>query len=258
MSAGTTADLDLSPAPGAAPAHAQWWSQARMEWRLLTTNGEQILLTLVIPAAVLFAVTQLGLATVDQATPGVLALAILSSAFTATAIATGFDRRSGLLKFLGTTPLSRTGLLVGKTLATLGVIVLQMAVIAFAAALLGWSPDLVSPLWLILAVLLGTAALGSWGFTLAGLLRAEATLAVANGIFLLLLFAGGTVLSTDRMPGALQRVLEPLPSRALGDALRIVFNQAPATGSPPFAEFLLLVLWAAGGTVIAARTFRWE
>lgn len=258
MSTGPVADLDLHPCPGAAPLPAQWWSQARMEWRLLTTNGEQILLTLVIPAAVLVALTQLGLATVDQATPGVLALAIVSSAFTATAIATGFERRYGLLKFLGTTPLSRTGLLAGKSLATLGVILLQMVVISAAAALLGWSPTLASPLALVLAVLLGTAALGSWGFALAGVLRAEATLAVANGIFLLMLFAGGTVLPTSRMPDAIERILAPLPSRALGDALRAAFDQPPGAGSLPTAELLLLAAWALAGALVAARTFRWE
>ncbi len=90
---GSTA-LDLTPAPEAAPALARWWAQSRLEWRQLMTNGEQILLTLIIPIAVLVGVTRLDLASIDDATPGVMALAILSTAFTATAIATGFERRS--------------------------------------------------------------------------------------------------------------------------------------------------------------------
>ena len=250
--------LTLVPAPGAAPRAARWRAQSRLEWRLLMTNGEQVLLTLVIPVAVLLAVTQLGLAGIDEATPGVMALAILSSAFTATAIATGFERRSGVLKFLGATPLGRSGLLVGKVAATLAVIVVQALVIGGAALIMGWQPATGQPLALVGLIVLGTLALGSWGFALAGLLRAEATLAVANGIFLVLLFAGGTVLPTDRLPAPLDTVAGLLPSAALGDGLRAVLD--PATGAPgiPWTSLAILAAWAVAGTVLAVRTFRWE
>jgi ABC-2 type transport system permease protein len=249
--------LTLTPAPGAAPRGARWWAQARLEWRQLMTNGEQVLLTLVIPVAALVAVTALGLADVDQATPGVMALAILSSAFTATAIATGFERRSGVLKLLGATPLGRSGLLVGKVAATLAVIVVQLLVIGVAAWLMGWRPSLANPVAVAGLVVLGTLALGSWGFALAGLLRAEATLAVANGIFLLLLFAGGTVLPTDRLPAPLEAVAALLPSAALGDGLRALMDPAAAAGIP-WSALAVLTAWAVAGTVLSVRTFRWE
>lgn len=253
------AGLTLTPAPGAASTASRWWAQGRLEWRLLMTNGEQLLLTLVIPLAALVAVTMLDLASVAEATPGVMALAVLSSAFTATAIATGFERRAGVLKLLGATPLRRSGLLAGKTLATLALIVVQLAAIAVTALLLGWEPTPLGPsAWLALAtvVALGTAALGSWGFALAGLLRAEATLAVANAIFLLLLFAGGTVLPAERLPGALGTLVGLLPSAALGDALRTVLG--PDTVGSLAGPLLVLTLWAAGGVTVAVRTFRWE
>lgn len=250
--------LDLSPSPAAAPTRARWSAQSRLEWRLLMTNGEQVLLTLVIPIAVLIAVTALGLADVDRATPGVMALAILSSAFTATAIATGFERRSGVLKFLGATPLGRSGLLVGKVVATLGVIVLQLVLVGIAALVLGWSPAPGQPLAVVSLVLLGTLALGSWGFALAGLLRAEATLAVANGIFLILLFAGGTVLPTDRLPGPLASVVDLLPSAALGDGLRQVLDPTMAATGFPWSALAVLSAWAVAGVLTAVRTFRWE
>jgi ABC-2 type transport system permease protein len=203
------------------------------------------------------AVTALGLAEIDQATPGVMALAILSSAFTATAIATGFERRSGVLKFLGATPLGRSGLLVGKVAATLAVIVVQMAVIVVAALVLGWQPEGSQPLGVLALIVMGTLALGSWGFALAGLLRAEATLAVANGIFLLLLFAGGTVLPTDRLPAPLDTLAGLLPSAALGDGLRALMD--PASGASSAASALaILAVWAVAGTALSVRTFRWE
>ncbi len=250
--------LDLTPAPGAAPTRTRWWAQARLEWRQLMTNGEQLLLTLVIPVAVLVGLTWAGLATIDEATPGVMALAILSTAFTATAIATGFERRSGVLKFLGSTPLGRTGLLVGKTTATLAVILLQLVLLAAVALLMGWSPAGGAIPAVVVVVLLGTVALGTWGVALAGLLRAEATLAVANGIFLLLLFAGGTVLPADRLPGPLASVVGLLPSAALGDALRALLDPSSAGAGLPIASMLILLAWAVAGTALAVRTFRWE
>jgi ABC-2 type transport system permease protein len=248
--------LDLTPSPGAAGTGARWWAQGRLEWRMLMTNGEQLLLTLVIPVAVLVAVTALDLADIDTATPGVMALAILSSAFTATAIATGFERRSGVLKFLGATPLRRSGLLVGKVGATLAVIVVQLVVVAIVALLMGWSPDVPPPLAVPALVGLGTLSLGSWGFALAGMLRAEATLAVANGIFLLLLFAGGTVLPVDRLPEPLATVAGLLPSAALGEGLRAAFD--PAGGVVAWGSLAILAVWAVAGVLVAVRTFRWE
>lgn len=250
--------LDLTPAPQAAPRAARWWAQTRLEWRLLMTNGEQILLTLIIPVTVLIALTRLGLAEIDEATPGAMALAILSTAFTATAIATGFERRSGVLKFLGATPLGRSGLLAGKTAATFAVIVTQLLLIGLVARLLGWTVDLAAPLALVVVVVLGTIALGSWGMALAGLLRAEATLAVANGVFLLLLLAGGTVLPTDRLPDPLSGIVALLPSAALGDALRTLLSASSDAASLPLAPIAILLVWAAAGFALVVRTFRWE
>ncbi len=229
MTTAPAAGSAYAPQPGAAPTTARWWAQARLEWHLLMTNGEQLLLTLVIPVAALVAIGLLGLGTLEAATPGVMALAILSSAFTATAIATGFERRSGVLKLLGATPLRRSGLLVGKVGATFAVIVVQLVLITVTALLLGWDPPpltLADVLALVVLVALGTLALGAWGFALAGVLRAEATLAVANAIFLLLLFAGGTVLSTDRMPGPMGALVSLLPTGALGNGLRAVLDPA--------------------------------
>ena len=198
--------LDLSPAPGAAPLTRQVRAQASMEVRLLLRNGEQLLLAVVIPVLVLIGgvvgAERVGLdlahQPVDELTPGVLALAILSTSFTSLAIATGFERRYGVLKRLGATPLPRSGLLAAKVLALLVVEVLQVVVLAGVALALGWSPSpgVVGLLGFVLAAVLGTAAFASLGLLIAGTLRAEATLAVANLVYLLLLAGGAVVLPT--------------------------------------------------------------
>ncbi|MCB0908306.1 MAG: ABC transporter permease, partial [Nocardioidaceae bacterium] len=113
----------FSPSPGAAPLGRQVIAQARMETRLLLRNGEQLLLAIVIPVIVLVGAVKgaerLGLdiaeRPVDLFTPGVFALAVMSSSFTSLAIMTGFERRYGVLKRLGASPLPRHGLLLGKT-----------------------------------------------------------------------------------------------------------------------------------------------
>jgi ABC-2 type transport system permease protein len=250
----------FAPRPGAAPLSRQVLAQAAMESRLMLRNGEQLLLAVVIPVIVLVggvvAADRIGLAydrpTVDVLAPGVLALAVMSTAFTSLAIATGFERRYGVIKWLGSSPLPRHGLLLGKVGSLLLVELLQVAVISMVALLLGWSPaaDLLAAL---LAVVCGTAAFASLGLLLAGALRAEATLAAANLVYLLLL-AGGAVVIPSSSYGAFGEVVRWLPSGALGDALRAALTSGRLDG----AALLVLLAWTALGTLLTARTFKWE
>jgi ABC-2 type transport system permease protein len=259
----TTGTGTFTPRPGGAPLPAMVLAQARMETRLLLRNGEQLLLALVIPLVVLVggiaAARHLGLSSphppVDTLTPGVLALAVMSTSFTSLAIATGFERRYGVLKRLGASPLPRSGLLLGKVGALLLVEVLQVAVIAVVAAALGWSPGLsvAAAAGALASVLLGTAAFASLGLLLAGALRAEATLAAANLVYLLLL-AGGAVVFPAESYGPARPLLALLPSGALGSGLRTAFLDS---GFPTW-PLVVLAGWAVLGTLLTARTFRWE
>jgi ABC-2 type transport system permease protein len=250
----------FTPHPGAAPLGRQVLAQATIEARLLLRNGEQLLLALVIPVIVL-----IGLVTgarrldvpldgraVDVFTPGVLALVVMSTSFTALAITTGFERRYGVLKRLGSSPLPRPGLLLGKAGALLVVQALQVVVVCGVALALGWDPN---PGWLAapLAALAGTAAFASWGLFLAGVLRAEATLAAANVIYFLLLAGGAVVLplsAYDRFGD----LIAWLPSAALGESMRA----ALIDGAISWPDLAVLLGWAAVGTLLTARTFRWE
>ncbi len=253
----------FTPAPGAAPLSRMVLAQARMETRLLLRNGEQLLLAVVVPLIVLVG----GLAAarrfdlsfshspVDTLTPGILALAVMSTSFVSLAITTGFERRYGVLKRLGSSPLPRSGLLAGKVGSTFVVEALQLVVIGGAALLLGWTPDGSLPglLGALACALLGTAAFASLGLFLAGVLRAEATLAAANLLYLLLL-AGGAVVFPASSYGPAGSVLALLPSGALGSGMRT----ALLAGEIPVQPLLLLAGWSVLGTVLTARTFTWE
>jgi ABC-2 type transport system permease protein len=244
----------------AAPSRRAW-AHARWETRLLLRNGEQVLLTLIIPVGIM-----LGLTLTDvfaqsdgddrpaRALATVLAVSVISAAFTSLAIATAFERRSGALRFLGTTPLTRPELLAGKALATLAMTALSAAVACLTAVAVGWRPD-AGVWWVAPVIVLGTAAFAAWGMSLAGLLRAEAVLAVANGIFLFLLMFGGVVIPAASLPGPLATLAPWLPSGALVEALTSVL----VDGVPPsWAPLAVLLAWGAAGTAIAARTFRWS
>lgn len=255
--------LDFAPKPGAASLPTMVKAQTGIELRLLLRNGEQLLLALVIPLVLLMAgthsdeVVNLGKGrSIDIITPGVLALAVLSTSFTSLAIATGFERRYGVIKRLGASPLPRSGLMFGKIGAVLIVEAMQLLVLSLVALALGWHPHggASSIAWLALLALLGTAAFGSLGLLIAGTLRAEATLAVANLVYVMLLVGGGVLVPLSRYPAGARTALEWLPSGALGQGLRDVF----AGQSPGIFPIAVLLVWAAVAGVLTAKTFEWE
>lgn len=256
----STHTLDFSPRPGAAPLPRMVLAQAGAEIRAMLRNGEQLVLTLIIPILLLvgFSLAPLidvgGGSRVAFIAPGVLALAVMSTAFTGQAIGTGFERRYGVLKRLGATPLSRTGLLLAKTVAVVAVEVLQVIVIGVVAVALGWSPR-GNPLWAVLLILFGTAAFSGLGLLMAGTLRAEATLAAANLVYLVLLGLGGVVFPIEKFPEGVQHVLTLLPITALSDGLREVLTNGAGL---PVTQLFVLACWATGALALAARTFRWE
>lgn len=256
----STAPGGLAPRPGAAPRARVVAAQAGFEVRTTLRNGEQLLLTLVIPWVLLVGLSRLpadlvgSSPVIDAVTPGVLALAVISTAFTGQAIATGFERRYGVLTLLGSTPLGRDGLLLAKTLGVLAVEAVQMLVLGATAYALGWRPA-GSLLAAVALLVLGTATFSALGLLLAGVLRAEATLAVANGLYLLMLAAGGVVYGADRFPEPLSTVVSLLPSAALGQGLRdVLLHGGPLAWGP----VVVLAVWGAGAAWLAVRTFRWR
>ncbi|WP_327307353.1 ABC transporter permease [Streptomyces sp. NBC_01298] len=255
MSAGT-----FTPRPGAAPVSRMILAQTALETRMLLRNGEQLLLTVIIPALLLTLFSAVDIVdtgdgkSVDFLAPGILALAVMSTAFTGQAIATGFDRRYGVLKRLGASPLPRWALMAAKTLSVLVTEVLQIALLTVIAFALGWSPH-GNPLSVAALILLGTAAFSGLGLLMAGTLRAEATLAAANLVFLLLLVGGGVIVPMDKFPGAVQSALGLLPISALSDGLREVLQHGAAL---PWGDAAVLTCWAVLGLGAAARWFRWD
>ena len=230
-------------------------------------NGEQLLLALVIPVMVLVGgvagADRLGIdldghRPVDVLTPGVLALAVMSTAFTSIAIATGFERRYGVIKRLGASPLPRHGLLLGKVVALLNVVALQLVLLVVVGLALGWEPSSLRP-----AVSVGCDGTRGrrrhLGVRLAGPLRRRRAAR-----------RGHARPRQPRLPPADGR-------RGRGPPHVLLRTGAPdsSSGSPrphwatrmraalvdasvDARAILVLLAWAVVGTLLTARTFSWE
>ena len=253
----------VAPRPsseGAASPRQRWKAQTRMELILTLRRGESVLLTFAIPVLLLgfFSIVDVlptGAAdSVDFLFPGILALAVMSTAFVSVAIATGFERQMGVLKRLGSTPLSRAQLLGAKTTAVVAIEALQIVILSVEGLLLGFRFSAPAFGAALLAAALATVAFAGLALLLAGTLPALTTLAAANGIYLVLLLFSGMLIPLAKLPAGLRAISQALPSTALAE----VFHGALGGAHIPGHAWVVLVAWAIVAPVLASRWFRWE
>ena len=236
-------------------------AQINAEVSLVRRNGEQLLVTLGIPLLLLafFSLVDIlptdSTDSVDFLVPGVLALAVMSTAMVSLGIGTGFERSYLVLKRLAATPLGTPRLIAAKTIAVAAVEAVQMVLLIGLGLILGWSPESANWLLVFLAVIAGTAAFAGIGLTLAGNLRGEVNLAASNGLYLILLLVGGVLFPLDRLPSVLEFVGRGLPTYALSDVLRDALMSA---GAHPGSSWVVLTAWAIVAPTVAATTFRWN
>ncbi|MDQ3811623.1 MAG: ABC transporter permease [Chloroflexota bacterium] len=228
-------------------------AQLRVELILTLRRGENLLVTLVVPVLVLVFFGAVAATPIDFLVPGVLALAIMSTSMVSLGIATAYERYYGVLKRLLGSPLPHLSLLAARTLSTLIVELVQVGLLSTIARLaFGWSPTGSAPL-AGLALLLGSIAFAGLGLLMAGTLRAEATLALANGLYLVFLLLGGFIFPLERLPAAVAAIAQALPPGLLSGATRAALSQDAQAAFGPLA---LLALWALLTMAAAGRTFR--
>jgi ABC-2 type transport system permease protein len=237
-------------------------AQVMAELTMTLQRGESLLVTLGIPAFLLVFFSEVHVLPtgdshpVDFLAPGVLALAVMSTAMVSLGIATGFERSYGVLKRLGSTPLGRPRLLAAKIVSVLAVEVVQVAVLVAIAYGLGWQPHGSAGL-AIVAEILATIAFAGIGLAMAGALRAEINLALANGVYLVLLLIGGIVFPVTKL-GGFAVVARGLPTAALSRALQATLGGTGALTSVPAESWIVLVIWAVAAPAVAGLSFRWE
>lgn len=232
-------------------------AQAGMEARLTARRGENLLAMVGVPVAVLVFLAAFVLApgAVDRVLPGALAIAIVASGLVNLGIATAYERGYGVLKRLGGSPLGRSGLVAAKVAIVMVIAVVQVVGLLAVATLLGWHAGAgVSLIGLAVTTVVGAAAFAGLGLAMAGTLRPEAALVVANVLFLLALGFGGAILPIGDLPVPVADVVHFSPVGALTDT----FAAALGNGTPIAAPLGILLFWAVLADVFAARTFRWD
>jgi ABC-2 type transport system permease protein len=231
-------------------------AQFGLELKLLLRNGEQLLLTMFIPITLVIGLTLLPLGSFgdDRAAvfvPAIMALAVISTAFTGQAIAVAFDRRYGALKRLGATALPVWGIIAGKSLAVVTVVFLQSIVLGAIGIAINWRPNIAGLALGAVVIALGTAVFAALGLLLGGTLRAEIVLAVANLLWFVFAGLGALTLEGGIVPGALKDIARLTPSGALTEAL-----SRAMTLSVDWFGLAVLAVWGAVAAVCALRWFR--
>ena len=235
-------------------------SQLRQELTVMARNGEQLLLLIGIPVLLLVFFSQTnvlptdGLANIDFLMPGILSLAIMSTAMVSLGIATGFERSYGVLKRLGTTPLGTKRLVTAKVVATCCIEIAQLLTLVAVGLILGWNPSSINLPSLLLALVLGTSCFAGLGLILAGRLRAEVNLAAQNGLYLVLLLLGGILIPNSELPKSIAWLAEVLPSSLLSELLRSIFSN----NELKISDLASLAIWALGACVVAIFSFKWS
>ncbi len=261
MATQTTTPAYTPQSHKATPLTRQVLHQTRFELLLTMRRGENVLVTLIIPVLLLIFFTSLNIvpatngSAVNFLLPGILALAIIAAGMVNLGIATAYERYYGVLKRLGSSPLPRAGLIIAKVIAILILEAVQVILlVVVAVALYHWQPA-GSPLLALLSIVLGTITFASLGLAMAGALRAEMTLAGANGLFLLFILLGGGILPLSHLPTPLAALAQYLPAAALTQALQATMTRG---GGFPAGQLLTLALWAVFILLVAIRTFKWE
>jgi ABC-2 type transport system permease protein len=253
-------DETTTPPTAAAPFSRAVLAQTRAELTLTLRRGESVLITILVPAILLAFFASLSLAPggaggITFLVPGILSLAIISTGMVSLGIATAYERYYGVLKRLGSSPLPRAGLLLAKGISVLALEAFQVALLlTIGAVFYGWRP-VGSFVAALLVFIVGTACFAGLGMLMAGALRAEATLAGANALFLVFLILGGNVLPLDHLPALLRPIAAVLPPAALTDALRGAMTPG---GAVQWGSLALLTGWAVVIIAAAVRTFKWE
>lgn len=234
---------------------------ARLDATMTLRSGESLLLMLGIPLVFLAFFSSVDILPIeidepiDFLVPGVLALAVLSTALVNLAISVGFDREYGVLRRLAVTPLLRTELLLAKASVVFGIIMAQAALIIALGAILGFSPNWSGLALAAVSLLLAVLAFTGLALTIAGSLKGLTTLATANGLYLLLLLLGGMIIPPEELPGPFEALAGFLPTGAFAEILQ---GSIGTQASPATSTWLLLGAWALAAPMVAIWRFDWE
>lgn len=244
----------FTPAPQRAPFSRMALAQGRIEAKLMLRHGEQLLINVLIPAAMLVAavfVPVLGEVDFDELVPIVFAIAATSAGFTGQAISLAFDRRYGALKRSGASGVPAWTIIAGKILGVLATVVVQIVVLGAIAFALGWRVSAAGAVFGLFTLLLGVAVFTAMGLLMGGTMSSEMVLAFANLIWLVFTGVVGWVSYAGDIAAAGWWNL--VPTVALAGALTQALQL-----SVHWVAWASLAAWAAVAVTGAVRLFRFD
>jgi ABC-2 type transport system permease protein len=235
------------------------WEQFRFERKLFWRNPSAAFFNFLLPLLLLVLIaTAFGTdaSGFEILIPGVAAMGVLATTFTALAYNLTHLREEGVLKRIRGTPMPAGAYLAGFIgSATLNAFLQVASVVTIGNLLYGvdWPHD---PLLLVAFTLLGVICFAALGVAFSQIIPNEDSApAYTNAVFLPVIFISGVFYSTDDMPEALQAVAEALPLKHLIDGL----SAAIVGGGADVGSAALVVAgWAAAALFLAVRFFRWE
>ena len=245
----------FAPAPQRASVAQMAAAQGRIEAKLMLRHGEQLLLSLIIPAAILIGAAKMdifgGDTSLDELVPMVFAVAAASAGFTGQAISLAFDRRYGALKRSGASGVPTWTIIAGKIIAVLTTVLVQILVLGSIAFILGWTVSPAGAALGMVALFFGVTAFTSLGLLLGGTQSSEVVLAVSNLIWFVLLGILGWVVYSGHLgsPG----LWDLAPSVALASVMTGALH-----GIVNMTAWMSLLFWTVMGIVGTVRWFRFD
>lgn len=192
----------------------------------------------------------------DQVGPAMLALFPFILMFLVTSIATLRERRSGTLERLLTLPISKLEFILGYAIAFALLAIVQAAIaVAFAVWVCGLT--IAGSLWLLLAVAVADAVLGSTlGLLASAFARTEFQVVQFMPLIVFpQVLLGGVILPRDQLPDALHVISDWLPLSHAIDALNAVARDSEDAAYVG-GKLLILAAFALGAVVLGAISLR--
>ena len=174
--------------------------------------------------------------------------------FIVTSVSTLRERTGGTLERLMTTPLGKGDLMVGYAIA-FGVVAIVQSIIATAFAIYVCGLDISGPVWILTAIALLDALLGTaLGLLASGFARTEFQAVQFMPAFVLPQFLlCGLLVARDQMPSVLSTISDWLPLSYAVDAMKeVTVNASPEVTK----DFLVMVAWIIVSLVLGSLTLR--
>jgi len=189
--------------------------------------------------------------------PGLIGLNLLTMGLFSVGMVTVSYREKGKFRRLAVTPLPKWVFLLGQVLQRVTVVVLQTALLLFAAWVGFHIVNQGSNVVLAGLVVLGTATFLAMGFALSSFASTIETYApISNLVFFPMMLLSGVYFRLDSAPQWMQKAVFVLPLSPYLRVLRAVFNDG-ATLAGHGVGLTILAAWAVLSFVLAVKRFRW-